>query len=80
MNAMCEVCAHHWYDKTGRREVARLFDMARARLSDRTALKELDGLERECAELSEFHVCTFDGMEPVMGEDESDCEGWEAVA
>lgn len=81
MNAMCEVCRHYWYDKTGRREVAWLFAGARSRLGAvPAAIAELDGMEREVSRLCETHLCVRDGIEPTMGEDEAACEWWEAVA
>ena len=82
MNALCEVCRHHWYDRTNRRDVAWLFAGARVRLEgDERALRELEGLERQCSKLAEFHICTYDGsFEPVIPDDEFECETWEAVA
>lgn len=81
MNALCEVCRHHWYDKTGRRDVSWLFAGARARLgAEGRVLMELDGLEKDCTRLAEHHLCLADGMEPVLDEGDSECGWWEAVA
>ena len=80
MNALCEECRHHWWDTTARHDVAKLFDSARLRLAgDRRALSVLDGLEEDCKELSDHHLCLAVGLEPVMEYGEDDCGWWEAA-
>lgn len=80
MNACCQVCKHHWWDKTKRREVAWIFASARSKLgATGEVLQMLDSLERECSKLAEVHICTVDGMEDCL-EYGDECESWEAVA
>lgn len=80
MNAMCEACRHYWRDTTARHDVAKLFDSARLRLAgDRRALSVLKGLEEDCKDLSERHLCIYDGIEPVLEEGDEECGWWEAA-
>lgn len=77
MNALCDTCKYHWWDASARDDVAKLFAAARKRLkAEGRVLSELNGLEADCMELSEHHLCLGYGMEPVLDEGEDECRLW----
>lgn len=77
---MCDTCRHCYWDQSRRRDVARMFSKAIDAIGlDERQRKVIVGLEARCMELSDVELCLFDGVEPVLDEDDGECVCWESA-